>query len=39
MRSTFEAEIREEQEEKKRMELERKQRRAAFKELQSTFCS
>ncbi|XP_043114127.1 EF-hand domain-containing protein D1 [Puntigrus tetrazona] len=39
VRSKFEAEIREEQEEKKRMELERKQRRAAFKELQSTFCS
>ncbi|KAI7800319.1 EF-hand domain-containing protein D1 [Triplophysa rosa] len=37
--SKFEAEIREEQEERKRMELERKQRRAAFKELQSTFCS
>ncbi|XP_016380343.1 EF-hand domain-containing protein D2-like, partial [Sinocyclocheilus rhinocerous] len=39
VRSKFEAEIREEQEEKKRMELERKQRRAAFKALQSTFCS
>ncbi|KAK9962548.1 hypothetical protein ABG768_007906 [Culter alburnus] len=39
VRSKFEAEIREEQEEKKRVELERKQRRAAFKELQSTFCS
>ncbi|XP_059371042.1 EF-hand domain-containing protein D1 [Carassius carassius] len=39
VRSKFEAEIREEQEEKKRMELERQQRRAAFKELQSTFCS
>ncbi|XP_051534604.1 EF-hand domain-containing protein D1-like [Myxocyprinus asiaticus] len=37
VRSKFEAEIREEQEERKRMELERKQRRAAFKELQSTF--
>ncbi|KAJ8367931.1 hypothetical protein SKAU_G00079590 [Synaphobranchus kaupii] len=36
--SRFEAEIREEQEERKRQELERKQRRAAFKELQSTFC-
>ncbi|KAI1893990.1 hypothetical protein AGOR_G00129390 [Albula goreensis] len=36
--SKFEAEIREEQEERKRLELERKQRRAAFKELQSTFC-
>ncbi|XP_026108725.1 EF-hand domain-containing protein D1-like [Carassius auratus] len=34
--SKFEAEIREEE---KKMELERKQRRAAFKELQSTFCS
>ncbi|XP_067306305.1 EF-hand domain-containing protein D1 [Pseudorasbora parva] len=39
VRSKFEAEIREEQEERKRMELERKERRAAFKELQSTFCS
>ncbi|XP_055053268.2 EF-hand domain-containing protein D1 [Misgurnus anguillicaudatus] len=39
VRSKFEAEIREEQEERKRIELERKQRRAAFKELQSTFCS
>ncbi|XP_036393147.1 EF-hand domain-containing protein D1 [Megalops cyprinoides] len=38
VRSKFEAEIREEQEERKRQELERKQRRAAFKELQSTFC-
>ncbi|KAM4627408.1 EF-hand domain-containing protein D1 [Polymixia lowei] len=37
--SKFEAEIREEKEERKRQELERKQRRAAFKELQSTFCS
>uniref|UniRef100_A0A668ASC4 EF-hand domain family, member D1 n=1 Tax=Myripristis murdjan TaxID=586833 RepID=A0A668ASC4_9TELE len=37
--SKFEAEIREEKEERKREELERKQRRAAFKELQSTFCS
>ncbi|XP_030634392.1 EF-hand domain-containing protein D1 [Chanos chanos] len=37
--SKFEAEIREEQEERKRQELERKQRRAAFKELQSVFCS
>lgn len=37
--SKFEAEIREEQEERKRQELDRKQRRAAFKELQSTFCS
>ncbi|KAJ8280393.1 hypothetical protein GJAV_G00053970 [Gymnothorax javanicus] len=36
--SRFEAEIREEQEERKRQELERKQRRTAFKELQSTFC-
>ncbi|XP_056613624.1 EF-hand domain-containing protein D1 [Triplophysa dalaica] len=39
VRSKFEAEIREEQDERKRMEIERKQRRAAFKELQSTFCS
>ncbi|XP_056330454.1 EF-hand domain-containing protein D1 [Danio aesculapii] len=39
VRSKFEAELREEQEERKRLELERKQRRAAFKELQSTFCS
>ncbi|KAJ7990554.1 hypothetical protein DPEC_G00301550 [Dallia pectoralis] len=37
--SRFETEIREEQEERKREELDRKQRRAAFKELQSTFCS
>ncbi|XP_071380233.1 EF-hand domain-containing protein D1 [Centroberyx affinis] len=37
--SKFEAEIREEKEERKRQELERVQRRAAFKELQSTFCS
>ncbi|KAL0973398.1 hypothetical protein UPYG_G00202970 [Umbra pygmaea] len=37
--SKFEAEIREEQEERKRQDLDRKQRRAAFKELQSTFCS
>ncbi|TRY93347.1 hypothetical protein DNTS_007728 [Danionella cerebrum] len=39
VRSQFEAELREEQEERKRLELERKQRRAAFKELQATFCS
>ncbi|XP_051963353.1 EF-hand domain-containing protein D1-like [Xyrauchen texanus] len=39
VRSKFEAEIREEQDDRKKMELERKQRRAAFKELQSTFCS
>uniref|UniRef100_A0A4W5P0M3 EF-hand domain family, member D1 n=1 Tax=Hucho hucho TaxID=62062 RepID=A0A4W5P0M3_9TELE len=37
--SKFEAEIREEQEERKRQALDRKQRRAAFKELQSAFCS
>ena len=37
--SKFEAEIREEKEERQREELDRKQRRAAFKELQSTFCS
>ncbi|XP_038816965.1 EF-hand domain-containing protein D1 isoform X1 [Salvelinus namaycush] len=37
--SKFEAEIREEQEERKRQELDRKQRQAAFKELQSAFCS
>ncbi|KAM6970353.1 EF-hand domain-containing protein D1 [Aplochiton taeniatus] len=37
--SKFEAEIREEQDERKRQEIDRKQRRAAFKELQSTFCS
>nr|XP_046169220.1 EF-hand domain-containing protein D2-like isoform X2 [Oncorhynchus gorbuscha] len=37
--SKFEAEIREEQEEMKRQALDRKQRRAAFKELQSAFCS
>ncbi|KAJ8256317.1 hypothetical protein COCON_G00184690 [Conger conger] len=36
--SRFEAEIRQEQEERKHQELERKRRRAAFKELQSTFC-
>ncbi|XP_048836189.1 EF-hand domain-containing protein D1 [Brienomyrus brachyistius] len=36
--SKFEAEIREEQEERKRQEMERKQRRAAFRQLQSTFC-
>ncbi|KAG9265350.1 EF-hand domain-containing protein D1 [Astyanax mexicanus] len=39
VRSKFEEELREEQEEKKRMEEDREQRRAAFKELQSTFCS
>ncbi|KAL6471968.1 hypothetical protein MHYP_G00206180 [Metynnis hypsauchen] len=39
VRSKFEEELREEQEEKKRMEEEREQRRAAFKELQSAFCS
>ncbi|KAI4885675.1 hypothetical protein NFI96_020076, partial [Prochilodus magdalenae] len=39
VRSKFEEELREEQEEKKREEEEREQRRAAFKELQSTFCS
>ncbi|KAM9452122.1 EF-hand domain-containing protein D2-like [Salvelinus alpinus] len=37
--SKFEAEIREEQEERKRQALVRKQRRAAFKDLQSAFCS
>ncbi|XP_029964241.1 EF-hand domain-containing protein D1 isoform X1 [Salarias fasciatus] len=37
--SKFEAEIREEKEEKKRQEVEKKQRQAAFKQLQSTFCS
>ncbi|XP_062872727.1 EF-hand domain-containing protein D1 [Trichomycterus rosablanca] len=39
VRSKFEAELREEKEEKEKMEEERKQRRAAFKELQSAFCS
>ncbi|XP_036413129.1 EF-hand domain-containing protein D1 [Colossoma macropomum] len=39
VRSKFEEELREEQEEKKRVEEEREQRRAAFKELQSAFCS
>ena len=37
--SKFEAEIREEKEERKRQEEEKKQRQAAFKQLQSTFCS
>ncbi|XP_041734804.1 EF-hand domain-containing protein D2 [Coregonus clupeaformis] len=37
--SKFEAEIREEQEEQKRQALDMKQRRAAFKELQSAFLS
>lgn len=37
--SKFEAEIREEKEERKRQEDEKKQRQAAFKQLQSTFCS
>lgn len=37
--SKFEAEIREEKEEKKRQEVEKKQRQAAFKQLQSAFCS
>ncbi|XP_033487186.1 EF-hand domain-containing protein D2 isoform X6 [Epinephelus lanceolatus] len=37
--SKFEAEIREEKEERKRQEVEKKQRQAAFKQLQSTFCS
>ncbi|XP_020359360.1 EF-hand domain-containing protein D1 [Oncorhynchus kisutch] len=37
--SKFEAEIREEQEERKRQELDRKRRQAAFKELHSAFCS
>lgn len=37
--SKFEAEIREEKEERKKQEQDRKERRAAFKELQSTFCS
>uniref|UniRef100_UPI0009B3CF8D EF-hand domain-containing protein D1 n=1 Tax=Monopterus albus TaxID=43700 RepID=UPI0009B3CF8D len=37
--SKFEAEIREEKEERKRQEVEKKQRQAAFKQLQSNFCS
>ncbi|XP_039978947.1 EF-hand domain-containing protein D1 [Xiphias gladius] len=37
--SKFEAEIREEKEERKRQDVEKKQRQAAFKQLQSTFCS
>ncbi|XP_075993741.1 EF-hand domain-containing protein D1 [Genypterus blacodes] len=37
--SKFEAEIREEKEERKRQEVEKKQRQAAFKQLQSAFCS
>ncbi|XP_026154666.1 EF-hand domain-containing protein D1 [Mastacembelus armatus] len=37
--SKFEAELREEKEERKRQEVEKKQRQAAFKQLQSTFCS
>ncbi|XP_029373528.1 EF-hand domain-containing protein D1 isoform X1 [Echeneis naucrates] len=37
--SRFEAEIREEKEERKRQDVEKKQRQAAFKQLQSTFCS
>ncbi|KAM9812118.1 EF-hand domain-containing protein D1 [Syngnathus typhle] len=37
--SKFEAEIREEKEERKKQEMEKKERRAAFKELQSAFCS
>jgi len=37
--SNFEAEIREEKEKRKRQELDKKQRQAAFKQLQSTFCS
>ncbi|KAK5905224.1 hypothetical protein CesoFtcFv8_006709 [Champsocephalus esox] len=37
--SKFEAEIREEKEERKRQEEEKKERQAAFKQLQSTFCS
>ncbi|KAG7479730.1 hypothetical protein JOB18_033799 [Solea senegalensis] len=37
--SKFEAEIREEKEERKRQDDEKKQRQAAFKQLQSTFCS
>ncbi|XP_061574726.1 EF-hand domain-containing protein D1 [Cololabis saira] len=37
--SKFEAEIREEKEERKRQEEDKKQRQAAFKQLQSTFCS
>ncbi|XP_023699839.1 EF-hand domain-containing protein D1 [Paramormyrops kingsleyae] len=36
--SKFEAEIREEQAERKRQDMEKKQRRAAFRQLQSTFC-
>ncbi|XP_026878743.2 EF-hand domain-containing protein D1 isoform X2 [Electrophorus electricus] len=39
VRSKFEAELCEEQEEKRRVEEERKQRHVAFKELQSAFCS
>ncbi|XP_037334663.1 EF-hand domain-containing protein D1 [Pungitius pungitius] len=37
--SKFEAEIQEEKEERKRQEVDKKQRQAAFKQLQSAFCS
>ncbi|XP_061774738.1 EF-hand domain-containing protein D1 [Nerophis ophidion] len=37
--SKFEAEIREEKEERKKQEVEKKERQAAFKQLQSAFCS
>ncbi|KAM4590121.1 EF-hand domain-containing protein D1 [Fundulus diaphanus] len=36
--SKFEAEIREEKEERKKQEVEKKERQAAFKQLQSAFC-
>lgn len=37
--SKFEAEIREEKEERKKQEVEKKERQAAFKQLQSAFYS
>lgn len=37
--SKFEAEILEEKEERKKQEVEKKERQAAFKQLQSAFCS
>ncbi|XP_056296487.1 EF-hand domain-containing protein D1 [Pseudoliparis swirei] len=37
--SKFEAEIQEEKDERKRQEVDKKQRQAAFKQLQSAFCS
>lgn len=37
--SKFEAEILDEKEERKKQEVEKKERQAAFKQLQSAFCS